>query len=88
MPTDDPIVYRYTGDADQGEGLTGIPGRSLHQSDVDGLDADAKARLKAHLAGEHRHIYRVVEAASAEAEAEPEPEPAKSSKAARAGSEK
>ena len=71
MPkTDDPIVYRYTGH--DGESLTGIPGRSLRQSDVDAMDAEQKKLLKAHLAGEHRHIYSDAEAPAA-AEKAPEP---------------
>ena len=58
----DPIVYRYSG-AD-GESLTGIPARSLRQSDLDAMDADQKRLVKAHAEAEHlpRHIYHAVEA--------------------------
>ena len=98
MPkTDDPIVYRFTGSP--GESLTGIPGRSLRQSDVDAMDADQKKLLKAHLDADHlpAHIYKAVEDAPAEGnaahaaapgDAAPAEAPAKSSKAAKAGSEK
>jgi hypothetical protein len=80
----DPIVYRYSG-AD-GESLTGIPARSLRQSDLDAMDADQKKLLTDHAEAEHlpRHIYHAVDApekakaekaAEAKAPAEKAPEP-------------
>jgi hypothetical protein len=77
----DPIVYRFTG-AD-GESLTGIPGRSLRQSDMDAMDDDQKKLLKAHVEAEHlsKHVYSVVESAGAA-------EPAKAPAAAKAADQK
>ena len=88
----DPIVYRYSGA--NGESLTGIPARSLRQSDVDALDADQKRLLKAHLEADHlpHKVYRSVDADApkaapkaadeAKAPAKEAPAPAKDAKAA------
>jgi hypothetical protein len=74
----DPIVYRFTG-AD-GESLTGIPGRSLRQSDVDAMDDDQKKLLKAHVEAEHlaSHVFKAVD----------REEPAKAPAAAKAADQK
>jgi hypothetical protein len=72
----DPIVYRYSG-AD-GESLTGIPARSLRQSDLDAMDADSKKLLKAHVEADYlpRHVFRAVDAEPAAESKAPDKAPA------------
>jgi hypothetical protein len=79
----DPIVYRYSGA--EGESLTGIPARSLRQSDLDAMDDDQKKLLKAHVEAEYlsRHVFRPVESAE-----EPTREASQSKAGAKAADQK
>jgi hypothetical protein len=78
----DPIVYRFTGPP--GSGLTGIPARSLRQSDVDAMDADQKRLLQDHVEAEHlkEHFYKAVEAPDKAADKAADKAPEKASEKA------